>query len=324
MVKEVRQKALEKYKSHILNSWIISIICGLFIAALVLVGILSEALTIILVPFLILPFFFACAVSHVSLREKDELTGGNLFAFYRLFFRPPFFSSFSAIKSFLKAFLVALVISFVSTGICYFVFSQSGSFQPSLNQLIESVSNMTITDEQYQLLLEANDNELANFFNLTDAITFMAYAFGFIFFILREEITIYIRLSIKNIPLAGAISRASIKSNSGKFNKLYFALNWPLLLIMLVGMVGGTILSILVFHNYSISGVIGLSVGLALSSTFLPFYFANMEAIFEELAIDIASFSEQYLKDVFNKQYGFDPDKEQVEGTKKDSDKSES
>ena len=324
-IKELRQKAFDKYKSHKLNSWILSIICGFFLAALTLFGLISEALILILIPFLILPFLFACVLTHASLEEKDELTAGKLFGFYRLYYRPPFFSSFSAIRSFFKALLVEIVLGFIATWIIYAFYSQSTTFVVSLNQVIESVSDMTVTTEQYQAALDANGGELGHFMDLTNGVNFLIFASAFILFILREEITIYIRVVTKNIPLAHQIARQSIKANIKKFNKAFFALNWPLLVILLAGMVGGVILSILVFKNYSICGAVGLAVGIAISSVFLPFYFPNMEMIFEELAIDISGASEEYIQKVLGIEPNHKPENgETVEGTKKDSDNSES
>ncbi len=322
---ELRKKALGKYKAHKLNSWIISIICGLFLGALTLLGLISEALIIILIPFVILPFFFAFILSHAALSERDELTAGNLFGFYRLFYRPPFYSSFSAIRSFLKSILVEMVLGFVSTGIIYAIYAQSESFIVTLNSIIESISDMSITTEQYQAALDANGGELGHFMDLTNAVTFLIFSASFIFFILKEEITIYIRVVAKNIPLAHQIARASIKSNAKKFNISFLGLNWPLFVIILAGMVGGCVLSILVFKNYSICGAVGLAMGISLSSVFLPFYFSNMETIFEELSIDISGASEEYIKRIFGEADTPKPTNEEtVDGTKKDSDDTES
>lgn len=322
----MRTRAFEKYKAHKLNSWIIAIICGLFIGALTLLGLISEALIILLIPFLILPFFFACVFSHAALGEKDELTAGNLFGYYRLFFRPPFFSSFSAIRSFLKSILVEIVLGFVATGIIYAIYAQSETFIVTLNQVIESISDMSITVEQYQAALDANGGELGHFMDLTNAFTFLIFAGSFIFFILKEEVTIYIRVVTKNIPLAHQIARASIKANAKKFNLAFLALNWPLFLITLAGMGGGITLSILAFNNYAACGAIGLAMGIALSSLYLPFYFANMESIFEGLAIDISGASQEYVQRVFGiePQQNETPTQDSVDGVKKDSDESES
>ena len=325
-VKDVRTNALSKYKAHKFNSWIISIICGLFLGAITLLGLISEALIIVLIPFLVLPFLFSCVLSHTALSEKDELTARNMFGFYRLFFRPPFFNSFSAIRSFFKSLLAELALGFVATWIIFAVFSaRSETFIISLNQVIESISDMSITQEVYQAALEANGGELGNFMDLTNAVNFLIFAFAFILFILKEEITIYIRVVTKNVPLAHQIARNSIRENTKKYYKSFFGLNWPLFVIILVGMIGGCFLSILVFHNYSICGAVGLAMGIALSSAFLPFYFSNMEAIFEDLSIDISGATTNYIERVF----GVTPEKpinseESVDGRKKDSDDSES
>lgn len=325
-IKEIRRAAINKYKAHKLNSWIISIICGLFIGALTLLGLISEVLIIVLIPFLILPFLFACVLSHAALSEKDELTAGNMFGFYRLFYRPPFFNSFSAIRSFFKSLLAELALGFVATGIIFAVFStRTDTFIVTLNSLIESISDMSVTQESYTAALEANGGELGNFMDLTNGVSFLIFAFAFIFFILKEEITIYIRVITKNVPLAHQIARYSIRENTKKYYKDFFALNWPLFVIILAGMIGGCFLSVLVFHNYGICGAVGLAMGIALSSIYLPFYFSNMEAIFEDLSIDISGATTKYVERVF----GVGPEQnnnntEVVNGTKKDSDNTES
>lgn len=323
-LKDVKKNALSKYKAHRFNSWIISVICGLFLGALSLLGLLSAALIILLIPFVILPFLFAFVLSHASLNEKDELTASNLFGFYRLFYRPPFFNSFSAIRSFLKSILAEIVLGFAATGIIYAFFSQSETFIVSLNQILESISDMSITTEQYQAALEANGGELGHFMDLTNAVNFLIFAMAFIFFILREEITIYIRVVTKNAPLSHQIARTAIKANSKKYNLAFFGLNWPLFVIILAGMVGGCVLSILVFHNYSICGAVGLAMGLAVSSIFLPFYFSNQESIFEYLSIDISSSTQRYIEKVLGVTSEESQNGETVNGIKKDSDESES
>lgn len=318
-LKETRSKAFEIYKKHRMNSWILSIICCLFISAVLLFGILSEIFYIILVPFVILPFLFACFVSHVGLSRKDELSARELFGYYGLYYNTPFFRSFSIIRSLLKALLVELIVSGVVLGVCFAIYSRSETFTVTINEILEQWTNNAITNESLQQLLDANDSEVGNYINLTTSISFLFGAFAFILFSLRESITIYIRLNIRNIPLAHQIARTAIKGNSKKFNKLFFGLNWPFLLIVIAGMVGGVILSIKVFNTYINSGVIALSVSVMLSSTFLPFFFANNEATFDALAMDISKVGEDYMQKVFT-QLEADNKKEEVEANKKDPD----
>lgn len=327
-IKELRKIAFKKYKSHRLNSWILATICALFIAAITLISIVSEALVIIFIPFVILPFFFACTLLHSYLAKEDELSFSNLFSYYRMFYANPFRSSFSVIRSLLKSIIVELVLGFAATGIVYAIYSQSETFMITINQILESISDMSITTEQLQSLLEANNNELANFVDLTNSLNFLIFSFSFIFFILKEQITIYVRLAIRMVPLAHQIARESIKKNSKEFHKNYFALNWPMLVLILLGMVGGCFLAIFVFNKYSLCGPLGLSIGIALTLFYLPFYFANQETIFENLKIDISSISEEYLKKVFER-FGAEVkitehDTEEVDGVRKDSDDTES
>ena len=323
-IKEIKNNAFEIYKKHKLNSWILSIICGLFIAALLLIGILSEIFYLLIIPLVVFPFFFSCFLCHLGLSRKDELTAGNLFKGYSLFFKYPYRSSFSAIRSFFKTLLVELAVSGAVLGICYAIYSQSETFSVTINEIIEQLANNTITNESLQALLDANDNEVGNYVNITNAITFLIGALAFIIFISRESITIYTRLNIKNVPLAHQIARAAIRVNYKQFNKAYFALNWPLFVIILVGMIGGCVLSIMVFDNYAICGAVGLAMGIGLSSFFLPFYFANMEAIFEYLAIDISGATQRYIERIFGVPPESNNPTETVNGTKKDSDNSES
>lgn len=326
----LREKALERYHSHALNSWILSLICALFIAALLLLGIVFQMILIILIPLVIMPFFFACVISHLRLKEKDELSGKRLFRYFNLFYRPPFNSSFSIIVSFLKSLLVEVVISIIVTGIMYAFYVQSASFNQTINDLLTALSNRELTNELLTQLLEANNNELSNFIYLSDGFRLIAFFISFSYFVTKEEITIYIRLKLSSVPIAGKIAKAAVKTADKKYNKNFFVLNWPLFVIMLLGSIGGLLLSMFAFHNYLICGTLAISIGTACSALYLPFYFSNMEILSEQLSVDIASFSEDYIKNVFEK-YGVDVEintindnNEVVDGIKNDSDDTES
>ncbi len=318
-IREVRHNAFERYKKHAVNSWILAIICGLFIAALLLAGMLSEIFLLIIVPFIALPFLFACIVSHFGLQARDELSGKGLFKLYGLYFQQPFFHSFGVLRSFFKAILIELVTSIIVSGICYTIYSNSPTFIDSINEFITLFRTNGLTTENMQALLEANDGELSNFVNLTNGISFLIASLAFIVFISREAITIYTRLSLRNIPLANQIARATLKVNYKHFNMAFFALNWPLFILIIVGMLVGMLISIFGLNNYIIAPSVGLSVGVALSTLYLPFYFANLEAIFDYLAIDIETLNDEYVKEVFMK-YGVNIEvkEEKIEENKND------
>ena len=305
MIKEIFNKSLAKYKSHWINSWVISIICGLFIGSLFLLGLISEFFIILFIPLVILPFLFSCILAHASLMAKDYLSAGSLFKGYSLFFRYPFFSSFGVLRSLLKAIIANILFGIVVTIICYSVYSQSPTFNQSMNELATLIARNEISVESMEAILTANDNELYNFVNLSNGISTLLAALVFIFSICFESITIYSRLGLKNTPLAHQIARASLKLNYKKYLKVFLLLNWPLFALIAFGMVIGCLVSIYGLHNYTACVYVGTAFGIGLSTLYLPFYFSNMESIFEYLSIDIASLSEEYVKDVFKK-YGVD------------------
>ena len=302
-IKEVRHNAFEKYKRHRLNSWVLSIICGLFIAALLLGGILSEVFLLLIIPFVVLPFLFACIVAHFGLQARDELSGKALFKLFSLYYRNPFNHSFGVVRSFFKAVLIELVASLIFTGVMYTIYANSPTFIDSINEFIELLRTNALTTENMQELLDRNNGELSNFINLTNGISFLVASLSFVVFVTREAITIYTRLSLRDVPLANQIARATMRVNYKHFNMAFFALNWPLYALIILGMTIGMLVSIFAFDNYVIAPSVGLSSGIALATLYLPFYFANLEAIFDYLTIDIESLSEEYVKEVFQR-YG--------------------
>lgn len=313
MVKEVRKKAIENYKTHSINSWIIGAICSLFIAAIFLLGVLSNFLVVLFFPLIVLPFLFACISTHLGLSRVDEINGKSLFRLFALFFRPPFMSTFGVLRSFLKALLTEILVSFIVIGICYAIFSQSPTFNSSIKELSSLITSASLTPDKLDAILKANDEELFRFSCITNAISLLIASLLFIICILYEEITVFTRMSLASkTPLAHQIARATIKVNSRKYLKLYFGLNYPLFILIAIGMALGCLLSIYGFHRYDLMSAIGVSMGIAFSVFFAPFYFANQEAIFDSLSLDLNSFSEEYVKNVFQK-FGIE-----VNGTQKE------
>lgn len=294
--KECRQISHQIYNSHRTNSWIISIICGLFIGALLLLGLVFNGFQMIFVPFAVLPFFFSCIVSHYDLSRDDYLSGKKLFTFFKLFFSINFYSSFRMIKSFLKALLIEIICSLVVIGITYLIFSNSGTFKETIKQLINLINNNELNTTIYNELLEANDNELYRFIHINMISTNVIFGLSFIYFVSKESISIYLRLSFNQSPVTNGIAKIAIKSKRKEYFKLYLLMNYPILILLLLGALSGVSISIFMMHNYEYASVIGLSSGIALSSLYLPLYFSNMEAMYRYLNFDLKSISEEYVK----------------------------
>lgn len=325
-IKEARNNAFDNYKKHRLNSWIISIICGLFIAALTLLAIISETLFLIIIPFLALPFLFSCIVSHLSLSQVDQLSWGSLFKGFTLFFRPPFYSSFSVLRSFIKTLIVEVVVGIIVLSINYAIFSQSATFSETMNQISQAFLNNTLSTEFIENALNANDGELARFINLSNSITFLFASFAFILYVLRESFVIYPSLQLSSLPFAHQLCRAMIMNNYKNYHKVFFALNWPYFALLIIGMVIGTFISTLGFNNYINAGVIGLASGLTLSTLYLPFFFSNMESIYDYMNINVKEFTEEFVNKIvggINMPDMSNINNEVVEGEKKEDNSNE-
>ena len=105
-LKQARNKALEKYHSHKLNSWILGLTCGLFSSAIVALNFIFPYLSILLVPTVVFPFTFACFLSNESYNSGVDLTIGSFFRYFTLYYRSPFNTSFNTIRNFFKSLLV--------------------------------------------------------------------------------------------------------------------------------------------------------------------------------------------------------------------------
>lgn len=320
-MRECKDLSHQIYSSHRVNSWIIGIICGLFISAIVLLGLLFSGLELLFVPFLMLPFFFACMVSHYDLSREDYLTGKKLFRFFRLFFSINFYSSFGILRSFFKALLIELIVSVLGFGVTFLIFSKTSStFNETIKTLFELIQNNELTTKAFNDLLAVNNDELYHFFYINTLLSSCAFSLAFTFFISKEALSVYLRLSFNQSPMTNGISRIAMKKIKKPYLKAFLYCNWTLFVLMLLGMVSGSFFAIYFLKDYSVSSTVAVSFGLAFTSLFLPFYFSNMEAIYKTISIDIRSASEEYVKTVFGK-YGMKIDvdtHEVVDGEKKD------
>ncbi|MCR5184763.1 MAG: hypothetical protein K6C32_01605 [Bacilli bacterium] len=324
-IKETRQLAFSIYRKHKLNSWILAIICALFIAALMLVGTVSELAQMLLILLVALPFFFSCILCHVSLNERDILNGKMLFNGVKLYYSPTYMSSFGVFRSFFKALLVELILSiFIGLGV-YAFFSQSSTFMPSMKAFIKEMLNVAYMDASYEdnikAILEANNNELNLYISIVTLLSNITFSFAFIFFISKEAITIFSRLKMFSAPFSSHVARYSLSLYKKKYMKAFLALNWPIFILLLLGMILGGLISIFLLGNFAISHVIALSVGIIFTLFYLPFYWSNLEAIDQYLALDLKKATDEYLKNFLNK-FGINPN-EEVEGIKKEDDNNE-
>lgn len=303
-VKELRRNAINKYKSHKLESWLLGLFAGLFCAAIVLINLLVPWLTFITVPLLILPFIFGCTVIHEALKEGMELTFTNFFKYIMVFFRSPFNHSYNLISSFLKSLLIFLLSELIAVNIAYGVFShQYGElFVNAINEL-DSLIEANAEIEVILSAFEANDNLLINYFLAALEPSLLISIFCFIFFLGKESVSIYLRIimSKSNPSFIRSVYRRGIRDHFSEFYKAYIGLNWPLYVLLAIGFVGGAL-----FVDFTklgaMNGVtLGVVFGFVLSGFFYPFYFANNVSLYESFEPYFKQSTKDCIQDMLRK-----------------------
>ena len=293
---ELRKNALTIYKKTWLESWLIGLFTGLFIAGILAINYFFPAFWILTIPFIVLPAFFAAIVAHVRLRYNESLTFSKSLKQFTLFYRFPFNSSFSYIGSFFKSLVVLFGFLLLGSSFGFYVVS---IFKPGLNGALESLQQAindgkTFSYDLIQELLSMNDYALFTYLCVIVLPAFMLFAIALVYFITRNATGVYIRTNIKsdNPQFIKLVQNYVYARYRMKMFKKYMALNWPLIALFAIGYITTAILmcfwskSILDIASFSFAG------GIALTSLYLPFYFCNMEAIY----LDSASFYSEGLE----------------------------
>lgn len=284
-LKAVRQAALHRYSLHKGYSWIIGLSFAIISAALVFLIEYFVGLTYLFALFTIIPMFFAAVVSHRNMTFGKEPSVSKNFKFFIGFFNARFRGVFKCWWTFLKALIVEIGVGLIASIVCYFIFlSISPTFGPSMEKFIDLfASTIAIDPDMLNQIISANNFELLRFFNLVTFISCACAFVTFIFIIGIEEMSVFNRneLANANPQFLNALQRKTIRANSKEFFTLYFGLNWPVILLLVIGLVGGAFLNNIWFGPETSPLALGYSFGLVALGFFLPFYFNNMEAIHE-------------------------------------------
>ncbi len=301
-IKDLFLLSFNNVKKNLPNVIVLSIICGLFLAALYLLDIVLPGTSFFITLLVVLPFFFACIMTYRSFKYKADLQGKNLFAYFLLYFKPPFFGCFRVVWSFLKMLIVELIVSLVAGSIiCAIFYKAEPLFSAAINEMLELIQSGSLTQEALDSYLLTYEEILVKFGFFMNAIPLAASCVYFIYCVTMEAPSIYLRSSIaqSNPVLIKDTYRQTIKQNRGKFYKLFFGLNWPLLLLCLIGYGLGSLVSY-AFFGFSINEAFSCSVcgALVMMTFYLPFYFSNNEIIYELFINDFKDVYKEIVDDI--------------------------
>ncbi len=162
----------------------------LFNFAMICIAVFAVAVVLpasfyLTVPFIVIPFFFAFAMSDSYLHHGAEITGGQFYRYYATYFQPTFFGSYRIIRNFLFAFLLGiaglLATAFVYYGIAY---GTDASFKAIIDELTAEIKNSSSLD----LTTVFNNNvSLQHWLLAMEIGEYGTLSFSFIFLTARRE-----------------------------------------------------------------------------------------------------------------------------------------
>lgn len=307
-MKDLARKSYESYKSHKLTSWILGLFCGLVLTGLVILCMIDTLLLIIIVPFVLLPFLFACHMLHLSLSYEQTLTLSSFGRFFTMYFRHPFRGVFNFFQSLLRYVIASLICEAVFGLVSYIVCVSID--QSSFYQMINTFMELMMSSEGVSDLKVALGDNYSMYLIFMNVSTIPASIVSFIYFVYTIDFNanmIYLRAALKNLhpKFVNLIFKHTYKEVAPSFKKDFISLEWPLFLLMVVGASIGGVLPLLFTSDTVILTLSGVAGGLLLGSFYLPFHFANLETLYKKYEdsykFSATTLTEKIMKDFASK-----------------------
>ena len=285
MDKELRKEAINNYKSGILTSWILGVSLAVFSASIIATGLISEFLMYPLILILLFPFFFSCIVSHLAIKRRETITFTNQFSRSLLFFRNGNYRSFRIIPAFLLSFLIYAVISVFGTIIAIIIFRNNNpeAFNEIYQALVDAVYNGEETT--FNEIMTSYQDVILLYELLVLAPASLVSTTYFIYRTTLHAIYVYAKnfLHRFQILLVISIHNLVFKTCGRNIRKDYLSLNWPMFVIFPIFSIGmGTITYLFIRQEIQTVIILGIIGGFVSLLFFFPFYFGNMEALFNK------------------------------------------
>ncbi|MBR0295465.1 MAG: hypothetical protein IJQ67_06170 [Bacilli bacterium] len=285
----LRKVARDNYKESIFASWVFAIVIAILAAGAASLGAISFLLTFVISVLFVFPIFFSFIVSHTIAREKEPITFTNQFARSLAFFRSGNIRSFKLLSSFLFSMLYYLGASIALGIICVIVFR---IIRPEVfNEMMTSLTDSLIAGEEGAL-----DDFLAEYANYVIYFevftTCPASVIASLFFIYRTTINsiyIYAKKILHKFDsgMIMMIHNQVFRTNGRSIRKDYFALNWPIFVLFFLFSSGvGFLIAYFIRFDPTWIASLGVAGGLLSLMFFLPFYFGNMEAIYQKYEME--------------------------------------
>ena len=298
MDKKLFKTREEIYKKCPSIFWEVSIFSLIIAIGLVALETVVPGLFILTISLIFFPVLYATFMTLYSIKFGGTVSVGSTVAISTTYFKRNNFGCFRVLRCFFHAILLYLIAYVVLYFALQPIFQSiyGNAFTESYNHLLE-LYNASDLEGAINYLNE--DNPVSLFMDFARSLGGTCGVFGFIFGIAFNSTNVYL---CANIPGASAqfstaVFNRFLKSKSNSYRKDFWSLQWPLFVLLVVGLVGGYTLVIGVDMPFSYALPISTMLGIFLMIPYAPFFFAGMESLFAKYNGDLKQASMDLTND---------------------------
>lgn len=252
-----------------------------------------------------IPCLFGITIQCTMFDVDSQVKFGTLLNYSTSYYKPHYFGSFRLLVCFLKALIVETIASTIVGAICYVAFKNlyASDFDECVQTLINFVYNTTNDVNALEDILEMNGGVFGRYIEVVNSISYLFGAFTFIFGVSFNSLACNFRSLLRNRNIAfgkNAVNQ-TIKNNRRAMSKDYFRMNWPLLVLLLLGLSAGPFISYYGFNTFEYSLAFGLIGGFLLMMIYFPKYLANMTIIFAKYQMTVITGIGDAIKNTIQK-----------------------
>ena len=284
---KLKQQASEYYRHSPVSCWILGLTSGVLVAAIIALDLLVPCISFLTIPFLVVPILFSAQVQHVMLKTEATITVTSSLRTFGLYYKRDFFGTFSIIFNFFKSLVVFLVLeTTISMAASTIFVILNPQFEASINSLYQLLYSYEFTYEDIINQLNANYYLILKFLSICIIPSVFIALIFFIYNLSRYSLMVYYKMHLRRTDsrFAKLVYQFAMRGRRIEMLRNYLSLQWPLYLLLVIGFAGGSVFGY--FFYYDILKMIGFGLvgGALLGAFFLPFYFSNMQALYDMYA----------------------------------------
>lgn len=267
------------------------------------------------IPLAVIPFFFALQVSDSYIHLKNDLDNKRFAAYLKSYFLPVNFGCFRIVRSALFSLLISFGVAFLF-GFAYIEISLLNGVD--MNAILNTFLEAYQAGDTEGMNAILNSEPMLSLMTWTGVVESVSFALSFLFHIYRYGVLSYFHFSIQGVDArtVNAFYKAALRSTRTKgYNKDYFSVIWPMLLLSVLSLGLGiyfgylltTIESVsLFFQNNSYfqsNQLISLTAVLTMLlfvTLFLPYYFDSMILLYQKYELSFGQAALEFAQETIN------------------------